>query len=89
MLARAHALAGGRLLLIGCGGVFSGRDALAKIRAGAHLVQLYTAFAYHGPALIPRVKAELVDALRAEGFARVADAVGVDARRIAQAPCNT
>lgn len=89
LLARAHTLAGGRLVLIGCGGVFSGRDAMAKIRAGAHLVQLYTAFAYHGPALIPRLKSELAIALRADGFARLADAVGVDAPRLSHAACST
>jgi dihydroorotate dehydrogenase len=89
MLARAHELAGGRLVLIGCGGVFSGRDALAKIRAGASLVQLYTAFAYHGPAIVSRIKTELLQALRAEGFVRLSDAVGVDARRLAEAPWST
>jgi dihydroorotate dehydrogenase len=90
LLAKAHAIAGGRLVLIGCGGIFSGRDALAKIRAGAHLVQLYTAFAYEGPALIPRLKSELAAALRADGIARIADAIGVDAPRLVkQAACNT
>ena len=59
VLARAFLLARGRLVLIGVGGVFSGRDALAKIQAGASLVQLYTGFAWHGPALIPRLKREL------------------------------
>ncbi len=76
VLARAFLLARGRLTLIGAGGVFSGGDALTKIRAGASLVQLYTGFAYHGPALIPRLKAELAAALKAAGFARIEDAVG-------------
>jgi len=89
MLARAHQLAAGRLLLIGAGGVCSGRDALAKIRAGARLVQLYTAFAYAGPALIPRIKSELAAALRAEGFSRISEAVGVDAPRLARVACST
>jgi dihydroorotate dehydrogenase len=79
VLARAYRLARGRLVLVGTGGVFSGADALTKIRAGASLVQLYTGFAYHGPALIPRLKAELAVALRASGFSRVQDAVGCDA----------
>ncbi len=83
MLARASLLARGRLVLIGAGGVFSGADALTKIRAGASLVQLYTSFVYHGPALIPRVKAELLAALRAAGFQRVQDAVGCDASTLA------
>ncbi len=79
MLARAFLLARGRLTLIGTGGVFSGADALTKIRAGASLVQLYTSFAMGGPALIPRLKAELVVALKQAGFARVEDAVGTAA----------
>ncbi len=76
MLRTAHRLAGGKLTLIGCGGVRSGADALAKIRAGASLVQLYTEFAYTGPALIPRLKQELLQALQAAGFERITDAIG-------------
>jgi dihydroorotate dehydrogenase len=78
MLARVARLAAGRLVLVGVGGVMSGRQVLAKLRAGASLVQLYTGFALHGPALIPRLKHELLDALDAAGFATVADAVGTD-----------
>jgi dihydroorotate dehydrogenase len=84
VLARAWLLAHGRLVLIGVGGVSSGEQALAKIRAGASLVQLYTGFAYAGPALIPRLKRELAAALRAGGFASVQDAVGKDAQRLAE-----
>jgi dihydroorotate dehydrogenase len=84
VLARTFLLARGRLTLIGAGGVVSGADALTKIRAGASLVQLYTAFAYHGPALIPRLKAELAAALRQAGFARTLDAVGTAAEHLAE-----
>jgi dihydroorotate dehydrogenase len=76
MLARASRLAEGHLTLIGCGGVRTGDDVLAKLRAGACLVQLYTEFAYAGPALIARLKRELLAALQREGFANVAAAVG-------------
>ena len=82
VLARAFLLARGRLTIIGAGGVFSGADALTKIRAGASLVQIYTGFAWHGPALIPRLKAELAAALKAAGFAHVQDAVGTDAQAL-------
>jgi dihydroorotate dehydrogenase len=64
--------------LVGCGGVACGADAYAKIRAGATLVQLYSAMVYEGPPLIRRVKDELVALLARDGFAAVADAVGVD-----------
>ena len=79
MLARAFLLARGRLVLIGAGGIASGDDALTKIRAGASLVQLYTAFAFAGPALIPRIKRELAAGLRRAGFARIQDAIGTGA----------
>jgi dihydroorotate dehydrogenase len=52
-----------KLVLIGVGGVQSGADAYAKLRAGANLVQLYTALAFDGPALISRIKRELADLL--------------------------
>jgi dihydroorotate dehydrogenase len=71
-------------MLIGAGGVSTGEQAMTKISAGATLVQLYTAFAYAGPALIPRLKRELAAALRAGGFSRVQDAVGKDAPRLAE-----
>lgn len=80
LLKRVARVTQGRLTLIGCGGVGSGADALEKIKAGASLVQLYAAFAYDGPALIPRIKRELAAAMRREGFSSVAEAVGVDAR---------
>jgi dihydroorotate dehydrogenase len=84
MLARAFLLAQGRLVMIGAGGVFTGRDALTKIQAGASLVQVYTSFAFHGPALIPRLKAELLAALRDARFATVQDAIGARAQELAE-----
>lgn len=84
ILAQAFLLAQGRLVLIGAGGVFTGRDALTKIQAGASLVQLYSSFALYGPALIPRLKAELLAALGDAGFASVQDAIGTRARELAE-----
>jgi dihydroorotate dehydrogenase len=79
-LAQAYRLTGGKLPLIGVGGVGDADQAYAKIRAGASLVQLYTALAYEGPALIARIKTGLAERLRADGFAHVAEAVGADCR---------
>ncbi len=67
--------------LIGCGGVASGADAYAKIRAGAHAVQLYSALVYHGPGLVAQINAELAALLKADGFSSVAQAVGADLTR--------
>jgi dihydroorotate dehydrogenase len=76
VLKRFHAAAAGRVALIGAGGIASGADAYAKIRAGAQAVQLYSALVYGGPGLVVRIKRELAARLRADGFAAVQDAVG-------------
>lgn len=80
-LSNMYRLTGGKVPIIGCGGVASGADAYAKIRAGASLVQLYSALVFHGPELVVRIKRELAACLRADGFKSVADAVGADHRR--------
>lgn len=69
-----------RFPLIGTGGVGSGADAYAKIRAGASLVQLYSMLVYEGPPLVRRIKDELAALLARDGLAAVADAVGADVR---------
>jgi len=71
----------GRLPLIGAGGVASGADALAKIRAGASAVQLYSAMVFEGPGIVGRIRRELSQLLKAEGFASVSAAVGAGLRR--------
>jgi dihydroorotate dehydrogenase len=76
LLAETYKAARGRMTLIGVGGIESGADAYARIRAGATLVQLYSALVYHGPILVPRIKAELAYLLRRDGFDGVAAAVG-------------
>jgi dihydroorotate dehydrogenase len=73
------AATGRRLPLIAAGGIASGADAYARIRAGASAVQLYTALVYHGPGLVGRIKADLAGLLRRDGFANVAAAVGTGA----------
>ncbi|MDB5560004.1 MAG: Dihydroorotate oxidase [Enterovirga sp.] len=75
-----YRLTGGRIPLIGAGGVASGADAYAKIRAGASLVQLYSALVFEGPGLVQRIKVELAALLRRDGVASVAEAVGSDHR---------
>ena len=66
----------GALPLIAAGGIGSGADAYARIRAGASAVQLYSALIYEGPGLVARIKADLAALLRRDGFTTVAEAVG-------------
>jgi dihydroorotate dehydrogenase len=63
-----------RVVLIGVGGIASGADAYEKLRAGASLVQLYTALAYAGPGLVARIKRELLELLARDGFNSIVEA---------------
>ncbi|NEX92165.1 quinone-dependent dihydroorotate dehydrogenase [Caulobacter sp. 17J65-9] len=71
-----HQAHGGRLVLIGAGGIASGADAYAKLRAGASAVQLYSALVYEGPGLVQAIKRDLTLRLRADGFTTLPEAVG-------------
>jgi dihydroorotate dehydrogenase len=76
MLAMAFERVGETLPLIGVGGIATAEDAIAKIEAGATLVQLYTALIYEGPELIDRIKAGLLARLRREGLTDLAQLRG-------------
>eukprot|EP00879_Flechtneria_rotunda_P030515 GHRR01033154.1.p1 GENE.GHRR01033154.1~~GHRR01033154.1.p1 ORF type:complete len:129 (-),score=42.51 GHRR01033154.1:900-1286(-) len=78
VLSDMYKLTGGKVPIIGCGGVSTGEDAYKKIRAGASLVELYTAFAYEGPVVIPRIKQQLAECLARDGFSNVLEAIGAD-----------
>jgi dihydroorotate dehydrogenase len=80
VLADMFRLTQGRVTLIGVGGVAGGAQAYAKIRAGASLVQIYSALIYQGPGLVPRIKRELAALLRRDGFNSLSAAVGADHR---------
>ena len=73
-LRHASEAANGRIPLIGVGGIASGADAWARIRAGASAIQLYSALIYEGPGLVGRIKRDLALRIRAEGFASIAEA---------------
>ncbi|MEM9013932.1 MAG: quinone-dependent dihydroorotate dehydrogenase [Pseudomonadota bacterium] len=79
LLADFHLELGPQIPLVGVGGVSSARDAYAKIKAGASLVQLYTALIYEGPGLPKRILKDLPGLLKGDGFKTVAEAVGVSA----------
>uniref|UniRef100_A0A1A7WD12 Dihydroorotate dehydrogenase (quinone), mitochondrial n=1 Tax=Iconisemion striatum TaxID=60296 RepID=A0A1A7WD12_9TELE len=68
----------GKVPIVGIGGVSSGQDAMDKIRAGASLVQLYTALTYQGPPVVTKIKRELEQILKDQGFSCVSEAVGAD-----------
>jgi dihydroorotate dehydrogenase len=81
MLAKLRQRLGGRMVLIGVGGVDSGETAFAKIAAGADLVQLYTGMVYRGPGLPACILRDLIRMLESRGLASIADAVGLETDR--------
>ncbi|MCW5725127.1 MAG: quinone-dependent dihydroorotate dehydrogenase [Maricaulaceae bacterium] len=76
LLKEFRAALGPEIPLIGVGGIQCANCVMAKIRAGASAVQLYTALVYQGPGLVGRIKRDLAARLKAEGFSSVAEAVG-------------
>jgi dihydroorotate dehydrogenase len=70
---------GGKMPLIGVGGISSAEDAYSRIRAGASLVQIYSALVYEGPGLARKINTGLARLLKRDGFSNIADAVGTDA----------
>ena len=84
LLARAYLLTGGAMPLIGCGGVEDAETALAKIEAGANLVQLYTGLALKGHGVVEEILEGLSRAVEARGLDRIGELVGAQASAWAQ-----
>jgi dihydroorotate dehydrogenase len=80
VLSDFYRLTGGRLPLIAAGGISTGDEAYDRIRAGASLVQLYTALVFHGPAVVQNMNTQIIKRLRADGFSHISEAVGADAK---------
>ena len=78
VLSQLHKATGGTIPLIGVGGIFSGADAYAKIRAGATALQIYTGLVYRGLSAVGSILGELDALLERDGFETVAQAVGAD-----------
>lgn len=72
---------GKKLVIIGCGGIFSAEDAYTKIKLGASLVQLITGLIYQGPQLVSEISFGLSDLLKKDGFSHISQAVGVDVEK--------
>ena len=86
MLARLYRLTAGKLPLIGVGGIDSGETAVAKIEAGASLLQVYTGFVFQGPSLIGRIKQSLLKAMAEASTGSLATLVGRKADDWAERP---
>jgi dihydroorotate dehydrogenase len=73
-----RAASGSQIPLIGVGGISTAEDAWERIRAGASLVQLYTAMVYGGPGIARRIALGLAERVKREGFSNIAEAVGTE-----------
>ena len=73
-----YRLTEGKVPIIGVGGIASGEDAYEKIKAGASVVEVYSALVYHGLGLVPKIKKELSELLEKDGYSNISEAVGKD-----------
>lgn len=80
VLSDMYRLTQGRIPLIGVGGIASGADAYAKIRAGASMIQLYTALTYQGFGLVKKINQRLIELLERDDFSHISEAVGLDVK---------
>ena len=86
MLAETYVRVEGAFPLIGAGGIDSGATAVAKVRAGASLVQLYSALIFRGLSLVGEIKSELSQALERRGHSKLDNLVGTDAAALTAQP---
>jgi dihydroorotate dehydrogenase len=77
ILKNFYKLTQGKIPLIGVGGIASAQDAYEKIKWGASMVQIYSAFIYEGFGLVERIKKDLSEMIKKDGFKNIAQAVGV------------
>ncbi len=76
ILRKMYNLTNGQIILIGVGGISNGSDCYEKIKSGASLVQLYTALTFSGPKLILKIKSELVDLIKTDGYKNISEVIG-------------
>ena len=76
ILKKMYNLTNGQIILIGVGGISSGSDCYEKIKSGASLIQLYSALTFSGPSLISKIKKELVDLIKTDGYKNITDLIG-------------
>ncbi len=84
LLAKAFVKYGDRFKFIGVGGVFSAEDAYTKIKLGASLVEMITGVIFNGPSIVGKINKELVYLAKQDGYKNIAEAIGVDAKRISK-----
>ena len=71
-----YRLTDGKIPLIGVGGISNAQDAYTKIKNGASLIQIYSAFIYQGFGLVEKIKKQLSENLKKDGFKNISEAVG-------------
>lgn len=81
LLRTVYKLTNGTIPLIGVGGIFTGKDAYEKIKAGATLVQLYSSMTYKGPAITEEINKELVELMKKDNIKNIQDAIGLEFKK--------
>ncbi|MDA7026354.1 quinone-dependent dihydroorotate dehydrogenase [Bacillus sp. CLL-7-23] len=81
IIKRVYRITQGDVPIIGSGGVFTGRDAYEKMKAGANLIQLYTGFIYQGPAIVKHINNEFISLMNQDQVASISEIVGIDSSK--------
>jgi dihydroorotate dehydrogenase len=76
MLKKMYTLTNGQIPLIGVGGISNSLECYEKIKAGASLVQIYTALTYEGPGILNKILSDLVNLLKTDGYKNIKEAIG-------------
>ena len=78
-----------KTILISVGGIDSAEEAYKRIKAGASLLQIFTAFIYHGPELIKEINEGIIELLKKDGYSHISEAIGVDIDKLSIEPLET
>ncbi len=76
VIKKMYNLTNGQIPIIGVGGISNGSDCYEKIKAGASLVQIYTALIYSGPSIVSKIKNDLVDLIKTDGYKTISEVIG-------------
>ena len=79
MIRKIYKMTGGKVPIIGVGGIFTADDAWEKITAGASLIQLYTGLVFEGPGIARNIVSGLKKRVASEGFESISDVIGINA----------
>jgi dihydroorotate dehydrogenase subfamily 2 len=81
LISNTYKYAGGKIIIVGVGGIFNAQDAYEKIKRGSNLLEIITGMIYEGPQIIGQINKELVELLKKDGYSHISQAIGSDYKK--------